>query len=96
MCKAYYIFAALVVGVMIWDMRGVKEGNEGDIFFKKWDGCCKKWDGKCRGWYHHMKDTDKKRVKNICRAAYRVQNMPTPEADLMREDVVNTLKGVKN
>ena len=90
---------------MIWDMRGVKEGNEGDIFFKKWDGCCKavfslsdqKKIKKCHDEYeHHMKDTDKKRVENICRAAYRVQNMPTPEADRMREDVVNTLKGVKN
>ena len=40
MCNAYFIFVALVVGVMIWDMWGVKEGNQGDVFFEKWNKCC--------------------------------------------------------
>ena len=91
MCKAYYLFAVLIVGIMMWDMRSVKEGNEGDIFFEKWDGCCRKWDGKCSGWYHHIKDVDKKRVKNICRAAMRVKYSPTPEGDRLGKEVVKTL-----
>ena len=88
MCNAYFIFVALVVGVMIWDMWGVKEGNQGDVFFEKWNKCCETRDGSCRQSYRHMKRDDRKRVRKICRRLRETKRAPTPQADYLRKDAV--------
>ena len=67
MCKAYYLFAAMIVGVMVWDGGGrYREGN--DAFFDKWNKCCGNFTYDCLKGYGKLNKADVGRFKKICKA----------------------------
>ena len=73
---------------MIWDMWGVKEGNQGDAFFEKWNKCCGGWNRGCSNSYRHTKSEDRERVHNICMRLRETKRAPTPQANYLKKETV--------